>query len=365
MDPRQNTGPAQAAPPCATRVNDSCQDVRLPNTHPHDSAGKHRLDAVPYWSSVPLAAQALGMGYVAWKRAWEEGMLTTVKPGPMLRKASSVGRNRALTAHPKLRHLRRIHPPAASTLPWVAPSLPWWKLGNSWMKTAEREGSGSPEKLLLFSHFRAAPQTIAALTSLAVEGAITRYGISGKKARPLKAGAKSMGTFTLFHPSPWLIRNADPLVAAGGTWKEIVKRVTAQLRIALKESGVEIVAKLPHRSLWKVVAGLEKRCRMDDVVREGWQQLPRRTAHGNAEDTSLTVSQAVVRWQVAAADVSAVTRREVAGLALLALEAPGVVAGRALFRHDETVLMERFAGVVSLCWHGFASYLGDPVFRGG
>ena len=36
-----------------------------------DKLGKHRLDAVPYWSSVPLAAQALGMGYVAWKRAWE------------------------------------------------------------------------------------------------------------------------------------------------------------------------------------------------------------------------------------------------------------------------------------------------------
>ncbi len=331
----------------------------------HDSAGRHRLDAVPYWSSVPLAAQTLGMGYVAWKRAWEEGMLTAVKPGPMLRKVSSVGRHRALTAHPKLRQLQRIHPPAASTLPWVAPSLPWWNLGSSWTKTAENEGGGSPEKLLLFSRFRAAPQSIAALTSLAVERAISRRGASGKKASALKAGAKSMGTFTLFHPSPWLIRYADPLVAAGDTWKEIVNRVKGQVRIALKGCGVEIVAKLPRRSLWKVVAGLEKRCRMDDVVREGWQKLPRRTAQGAAEDTSLTVIQAVARWQAEAADVSAVTNRELTGLAILALEAPGIVAGRALFRHDDGVLLERFEGVVSLCWHGLANYLGDPVFRGG
>ena len=331
----------------------------------HDKLGRHRLDAVPYWSSVPLAAQALGMGYVAWKRAWEEGMLTTVKPGPMLRKASSVGRNRAVSAHPKLRHLHRIHPPAASTLPWVAPSLPWWKLGNAWSKTAKVGASGPPEKLLLFSHFRAAPQSIAALTSLAVEGAITRRGAKGKKSSPLKGGARSMGTFTLFHPSPWLIGYADPLVAAGGTWKEIVEVVKAQIRAALKGCGVDIVAKLPPRSLWKVVAGLEKSCRMDDAVREGWDLLPRRTAQGDAEDTSVAVRQALERWQAAAADVSAVSRREVAGLALLALEAPGVVAGRALLRHDENVLLERFAGVVSLCWHGLASYLGDPVFRGG
>lgn len=330
-----------------------------------DMLGRHRLDAVAYWSSVPLAAQALGMGYVAWKRAWEQGMLTTTRPGPLLRKASSIGRNRALVSHPKLRHLHRIHPPAASALPWVAPSLPWWPLGNEWVKTAEGAAHGAPEKLLLFSRFRAAPQSIAALTSLGVERAISQRGASGKKARPLKASAKSMGTFTLFHPSPWLIRYADPLAAAGGNWKDIVNRVKTQLRSALKACGVQIVAKLPRRSLWKVVAGLEKRCRMEEAVRKGWQRLPRRTAQGNAEDTSLAVRQALERWQAAAADVTAVTSRELAGLALLALEAPGVVAGRALFRHDEKVLVERFAGIVSLSWHGFASYLGDPVFRRG
>ncbi len=331
------------------------------NKEANNSLSRYRLDAVPYWSSVPLAAQALGKGYKAWKWAFDQGMLSEISPGPMLRQASTVGQALALRSHPKLRHLRRIHPPAASTLPWVAPSLPWWEIGKAWIKREQEEASGPPEKLLLFSRFRAAPQSIAALTSLAVEAAIHGHGAPRKKGRPLKASAKSMGTFALFHPSPWLIRNADPLGAAGGSWKDVIKGVQAQLRNALSASGVKVVTNVKRRNLWQVVAGLEKLCHMDRTIRAAWNALPSRTQGGD-EDASLSIRQAVDRWQSDAADLSAVSKRELMALTLLALEAPGVVAGRALFRQDREVLAEQLPGVVSLCWHGFASYLGDPVF---
>ena len=140
-----------------------------------------------------------------------------------------------------------------------------------------------------------------------------------------------MGTFMLFHPSPWLIRHADPLATASPDWKNVVKGVQAQLREALKACGVSVVKDVKRRSSWQVVAGLERRHHMDRNVRAAWYALPRRTQQGGDEDGSLSIRQAVDRWQSGAADVSAVSRQELVALTLLALEAPGVVAGRALF----------------------------------
>lgn len=85
-----------------------------------------RYEALPYWSSVPLPAQSLGPRYTAWKRA-------KIKAAPKLTRMTRERRNKlsAPTAWPdaKLRALSGVAPPKLLSLPWVAPSLPWWPLG--------------------------------------------------------------------------------------------------------------------------------------------------------------------------------------------------------------------------------------------
>jgi hypothetical protein len=339
-----------------------------------ESSSKFRHQAVPFWSSVPLAAQALGQGYLAWNEAWDNGRgrLTSTKPGPRLCKGTAPT-PATLQAHPKLRKLQRIQPPTASTLPWVAPSLCWWPLGGGW---ATNQCDNSPEKVLLFSHFRAAPGSIAALTSLSVEAELRRQRAGGKKLRrtpgsPFKLDSKSMGTFALFHPSPWLIRCTEPLAAFGGTWKDYVEAVRKQLRSKLIDHfHLQVVTKTPKgRKLWQLLAGLERLEGDSDAVRRAWLDLPRRNpsrdadSKAKAQELSRSAASTLARWQNGAEVPQSISQRELRELAVFALEAPGIVAGRALRRHRRKLLENELGALVSLCWQGLASYLGDPTFR--
>jgi len=339
-----------------------------------ETASKFRHEAVPFWSSVPLAAQALGPDYVAWKDAWNEGKgrLVTTTPGPRLCKGKAPTLA-ILQAHPKLRRLHRIQPPAASTLPWVAPSLPWWPLGSGW---APGQNINSPEKVLLFSHFRAAPRSIAALTSLSVEAVLRRQRHGQKMlrrtaSRPLTLNPKSMGTFALFHPSPWLIRCTEPLAGYGGTWKDYVAVVRNQVRERLIDHfDLKIVRKTPKgRRLWQLLAGLENLEGDSDAVHRAWHDLPRRASPrkhdrtAKAQQLSDSVSATLARWQNGAEVPKTISQRELTDLALFALEAPGIVAGRALRRHRVNLLDTELGSLVNLCWQGLSSYLGDPTFR--
>ena len=100
-------------------------------------AERMRYEALPYWSSVPLPAQSLGPRYAAWKRA-------KIKAAPKLTRMTRERRNKldAPTAWPdaKLRALSSVAPPKLLSLPWVAPSLPWWPLGGGW-----KSADGRPE----------------------------------------------------------------------------------------------------------------------------------------------------------------------------------------------------------------------------
>jgi hypothetical protein len=335
---------------------------------------KFRHEAVPFWSSVPLASQALGPSYLAWSEAWGKGSgrLTTTSPGPRLCKGAAPP-PATLQAHPKLRKLQLIQPPTASTLPWVAPSLCWWPLGGGWA-TGQRDKS--PEKVLLFSRFRAAPGSIAALTSLSVEAELRHQRAGGKNlrrtaGRPLKLSPKSIGTFALFHPSPWLIRCTEPLAAYGGTWKDYVAAVRKQLRVKLVDQfQLRVVAKTPKgRKLWQLLAGMERLEGDSDIVRRAWLDLPRRTpardsdGKAKAQELSRSVTATLDRWQLGTEVPKSISRRELTELAVFALEAPGIVAGRALRRCRKNVLETELGSLVSLCWQGFASYLGDPMFQ--
>jgi len=123
-------------------------------------APQMRYEALPYWSSVPLPAQSLGPRYAAWKRA-------KIKAAPKLTRMTRERRNKldAPTTWPdaKLRALSNIAPPKLLSLPWVAPSLPWWPLSGGWKSLA------ADPKLLMFSRFRATPPSVAALLSFGVE----------------------------------------------------------------------------------------------------------------------------------------------------------------------------------------------------
>jgi hypothetical protein len=177
-----------------------------------------RYEALPYWSSVPLPAQSLGPRYAAWKRA-------KIKAAPKLTRMTRERRNRlsAPTAWPdaKLRALSSVTPTNMLSLPWVGPSLPWWPLGGGW------KGPAADPKVLMFSRFRATPPSVAALLSFGVEAQCLPKNHGGyEKAyrrRRFKLAAVPGPVMAAFHPSPWLIRNTNPLVKAGATLSAVRK----------------------------------------------------------------------------------------------------------------------------------------------
>ncbi|WP_292327136.1 hypothetical protein, partial [Mesorhizobium sp.] len=57
----------------------------------------------------------------------------------------------------KLRALSAAARAKLLSLPWVAPSLPWWPLAGGWKNVT------ADPKLLMFSRFRATPPSVAAL----------------------------------------------------------------------------------------------------------------------------------------------------------------------------------------------------------
>ena len=107
----------------------------------------------PLWSSVPYPAQTLH-GYAVWK---------ALSKAPRAR--VTIDNSRSDPAHPQYRAFSGSIVNAASLqLPWLKPSLPWWKLDGAWKATEESAG-----KILLFSKFRAVPTSLSALLSMPVD----------------------------------------------------------------------------------------------------------------------------------------------------------------------------------------------------
>ncbi|MGK8236790.1 hypothetical protein ACLGGT_21965 [Roseovarius sp. MS2] len=73
--------------------------------------------------------------------------------------------------------------------------------------------------MLIFSRFRATPQSLAALVSLEVERKHVAKGnllyAAAWKKRHLNPKPKQGPTLALFHPSPFLVRTVDPLDVKG------------------------------------------------------------------------------------------------------------------------------------------------------
>ncbi|MHB1543878.1 MAG: helicase-related protein [Acidiferrobacter sp.] len=313
-------------------------------------AERMRYEALPYWSSVPLPAQSMGPRYAAWKRA-------KIKAAPELTRMTRERRNKidAPRAWPdaKLRALSSVARPKQLALPWVAPSLPWWPLGGSW-----QNGADAP-KLLMFSRFRATPPSVAALLSFGVEADCLPKKHGGYerayRRRRFKLTAVPGPVMVAFHPSPWLIRNTDPLTKAGASLDAIRKEVRRQILAALPKGIVArdtVKARRRHRSIARTLASVERFGGVADQSAAGWSR---------AIGDDRAAQSAVRRWRQAP-PIDRLSPVELADLVDYAISAPGVVLGRALRRHDPTILDSgRYPELVQLSWQGLRAYLDNPV----
>ncbi|CAO4146368.1 helicase [Methylorubrum aminovorans] len=314
---------------------------------------RHRGDALAYWLSVPLPAQALGNGYQAWRQAeWRRDR--------QLVRFTAQNRDRfklpTVWPHPKLRALVKTAPPQALALPWARPSLEWWPLDGSWA-----DASGET-KLLLFSRFKATPQSIAAALSFGVEAAFrgsdkARYARIWRR-RKLQPGAGRMPVLGLFNPSPFLINAFDPLSARGSSLSDVRKLTQRRLKEALSGQGIEVrkrtaKEKKQHRPAWALIAALDARVMPAKRIEAAWKPLV---------DRDQGLADMRDAWQ-AAEPVTWIGPRELKDLVEAAIAYPGVVTGRALLRHFGAALEQRhYADLVALCWSGLRPYLDKPVF---
>lgn len=320
---------------------------------------KFKGSAISYWLSVPLPAQALGDRY----------QISRGIDFPVSRSVPRLGVTNCFKApkdgwgSAKLRALNALAPANALALPWVGPSLPWWTPAGPWAKI-----EASP-KMLIFSRFRATPQSVAALTSLEVE---RRYG--GKKhlsyalawrKRHLNPKPNQGPTLALFHPSPFLIMSADPLRAKeNATMKQIRLTVRQQIVRALPKS---IASQAPNASAnrrrkpaWAVLAAIERaqsgvRSRDYESARKAWSKIA-------ATDGTL---QQLLTQRSAPGQIVWISTWEMDALVDLALGAPGNVVGRALFRHLPALFefdRDHYLRLARFCWSRFRFYLDRPVF---
>ena len=339
---------------------------------------EHRGAAVPYWTSIPLPMQSMGSRYLAWKAVLEADVTTS----EFTEKACNRFQ-RKVWPHPRLRALKELAPPEKLALPWLPPSLPWWPLEGLWKPAGGEpasvagedgaEENGLPRlslkqssKLLVFSRFRAAPQAMSALLSYDLEAHLM-HG-PGKRYRRalarrlLSATAERPGVFASFFPAPWLVRETEPLLAARRTAKSAMAAVRRQIRRYLKEVGIEIGARGGSpRSVWKLLAGIERTLGSWKSVHRACQDLHARTSKGDGQDAGFA---ALLDVWAAIGEITSITVDELDALARHAVAAPGVALGRALRRHwNEAVAEENFPAVLEASWLGLRSYLDNPLFE--
>ncbi|MBY5439343.1 helicase [Rhizobium leguminosarum] len=315
--------------------------------------------AISYWLSVPLPAQALGDRYQI-----SRGIdFPATRSVPRLGVTNCFKLPKDGWGSAKLRALNALVPTEALALPWMLPSLPWWAPAGPWAKI-----SHSP-KILIFSRFRATPQSLAALVSLEVERRYLgkeniAYARAWKK-RHLNPKPNQGPTLALFHPSPFLIKAVDPLEVRGkASLKQVRLKIRQQIIEALPKS---IAPKAPNarhdrrrKPAWAVLAAIEraqkgKEAREFGIVQRSWSRIA-------PKDTTL---QTLIAQRQGADAIDWLSTSELDALVDIALGAPGVVVGRALYRHLPELFDyedQHFHRLVKFCWTRLRTYLDRPVF---
>ncbi len=316
-------------------------------------AEKLKTAALPYWLSVPLPAQSLGIRY-------KISAGVTFKPGRSVPALTTARRPRGSGdgwGSAKLRALLEVSPVDQLALPWVAPSLSWWPLEGGWSKAP------SP-KVLLFSRFRATPQSVAGLTSLEVERRYAQAaGISYNQAwarRKLQTKVSQDATLALFHPSPFLIRMTDPLKGRFATPTQARLTVKRQLAATLRGFGIPIRTRpkagakrrLPG---WHVLAAVEKASGDFQDGQASWEAM--------ADDDGVLAN--LLAQRAAVSRLEWISPRELDDLADMALGGPAIATGRAWLRHYGCALeVDGHLALTRFCWQRLRHYLDNPVFWG-
>ena len=312
---------------------------------------RFRTAAVPYWLSVPLPAQALGPRYKISRNV----SFKSERSVPALKKVRRARTLKDGWGSPKLRALLEVLPVDQLALPWVAPSLAWWPLSGAW------RDAPSP-KLLMFSRFRATPQSVAGLMSLEVESRYAQsQGDSYDKAwkrRKLQVKASQGATLALFHPSKFLIETTDPLKGRHATQAQARATVKRQLVARLKQLGIAVKPPLKSDSArrkpaWQVLAAIEKTDGTFERNQAAWKSV-------SDDDDVLST---LLGRRAAVSELDWVSTRELNDLAAMAHGGPGIVAGRAWLRHHDNALEPAgLAALTRFCWNRLRNYFDNPVF---
>ena len=158
-----------------------------------------------------------------------------------------------------------------------------------------------------------------------------------------------------FHPSPWLIRNTNPLAKAGATLGAVRKEVRRQILAALPKGIIErdtVKARRRHRSIARILSSIERTAGVVEQSASGW---------GSAIGDDRAAKSAARKWRQAQ-PIERLSPVELSDLVDYAIGAPGVALGRALLRHDPSILdATRYPELVQLCWQGLRAYLDNPV----
>ena len=322
----------------------------------------HRFAAVPYWNSIPYPIQSMGQTYTVWKKSHN----VKAPNIPQIKKGNRNRFSRPKTwAHPRLRALKDIVPTEILSRPWVAPSMPWWPLSGLW-----QGAEGQPQKVLLFSRFRAVPPAVASLLSYDLESSLLAGGSIPydqiTKRRLLQATGKRHSLLRLFHPSPWLICVADPLQDADGTisYKKIQKNIMHRLREALNSLGIKTQAgSTARRPLWTLIGQIESRAGNWEKCYDSWMLLHQETQRNENQKSGL--GRLLKQWQEEAQrSIGVISEIELNLLAKHALSAPGIVIGRAIFRHWPDAFQDKdgFMAMLKASWTGLRTYFDQRWF---
>ena len=325
--------------------------------------------AVPLWQSVPLPMQALGNRYQAWRNS------QPIPPRPDIALTPDMRQRLRTTGpwpHPRLRALLEEMPLQQLALPWVAPSLPWWPLGDAWKN--DRRKPVTDGKLLVFSRFRAVPVALSGLVSYALEARLLgkkrlRKGLAYEdvtRRQLLAADPDRPDLFTLFHPSPILAR-LDPLARRAGTLNSAKVAVQGQLRAFLAERDIRVVKHIARGRLrpWELLAMIEQRAGCWHKSRAAWDHVVQHLKRLSGEEAGSRLQAMIDRWDAKGSErVSEIDEDgEFRPLVDMALQAPGTVLARALRRHwPDAFAAENFGDLADLCWRGLRSYFDAPWF---
>lgn len=332
---------------------------------------RHRSSSVIYWNSIPLPMQTMGTRYEVWKQAIPADARGV--PGLSAGRRNRFQRPKAWP-HPRLRAvIDEFLELDQLALPWIPPSLPWWRLGGKWRNS-------NLSKSLVFSRFRAVPQSIASLVSYELEtrlfeGQTSLSYTEITRRRLLNPTPKRHALLGLFCPSPWLIGTTDPLKDGRAGVRTTRKKLQQQIRRSLRNLKVSVKrSSRGKKPFWQLLAQIEIRAGNWDWVIEAWWQIHYAVGKGSGHDTGLA---GLLRdWSNRAKEpLDYITHDELDELTDYALGGPGIVLGRALKRFWPDALIPEsqekkgFTTTLDTVWNGLRNYLDQRWFvaalRGG